>query len=85
MNISIVDNINSEMKRFRMSQETLCAQLGIGRKTFYEWKKKVDIPATKLLACAKIFNCTLDYLVRDVQIRDFTEPQTAWRKEEQDE
>ncbi len=77
MNISIVDNVNSEMKRFGMSQETLCAQLGIGRKTFYEWKKKGDIPATKLLACAKIFNCTLDYLVRDVQIRDFADPQTA--------
>ena len=77
MNISIVDNVNSEMKRFGMSQKTLCTQLGIGRKTFYEWKKKGDIPATKILACAKIFNCTLDYLARDVQIGESTETKSA--------
>lgn len=76
MNISIVDNINGEMKRHGMSQETLCKHLGVERKTFYEWKKKGDIPASKLLKCANLFNCTLDYLARDVNVTTVKSPET---------
>jgi len=77
MNISVVDNVNSEMKRFGMSQEDLCEKLQIGRKTFYAWKKKGDMPVSKLLECARIFNCTLDYFARDVKIGESIETKSA--------
>lgn len=65
---TIMQNIESERVRNFMTQEQLCNQLGINRVTYYKWRKKDDIPTRTLLACAKIFNCSADYLTRDVDV-----------------
>lgn len=66
--ITIIDNINGEIRRNGMSKEAFCKKLGVERRLYTSWQKKGEIPATKLLKSAKILNCSLDYLTRDVVI-----------------
>lgn len=62
------NNINVERARFKMSVEELCGKIGIARKTYYNWQDNGDIPSTKLIAMADLFNCSTDYLLgRDQQ------------------
>lgn len=63
---TILDNINGEIRRYGMSKEQFCKLIGIDRSTYTGWQAKGEIPATKLLKCASLFNCSLDYLVRNV-------------------
>lgn len=66
--ITIVDNISGELDRLGMTKEELSNIIGIDRKTFSAWKKKGELPGTMLLKCAKALNCSVDYLVRDVDV-----------------
>lgn len=64
--LTILDNINGEIRRYGMSKEQFCKLIGIDRSTYTGWQTKGEIPATKLMKCASLFNCSLDYLVRNV-------------------
>ena len=66
--VTILDNINGEIRRRGMTQDDLCGLLDIDRKTYSNWKSRGEMPETKLLKCAIIFNCSVDYLVRDVDV-----------------
>ncbi len=66
--ITLIDNINGEIRRQGMSKEEFCSLLGIERRTYTSWQAKGELPSTKLLKCAKLLNCSLNYLARDVSV-----------------
>lgn len=57
------NNLNAEMARNNMTVEDLAKRIGITKKTYYNWVHGNKIPSTKLIEIAKLFNCSLDYLV----------------------
>lgn len=56
-------NIDAERARHGMSVDELSQQLGISRKTLYNWITDGKIPANALVQMADIFNCSVDYLL----------------------
>lgn len=57
-------NIKAEMARNNMTNKTMAAELGVSDKTVSNWKSgKTDIPSEKLIAMARLFGVTTDYLL----------------------
>ena len=57
-------NINAEMARNNLTNKTLAEKLGVSEKTVSNWRcGNTEIPVTKLLAMAHVFNVTTDYLL----------------------
>ena len=56
-------NIDAERARKGISNDTLAAELGVSRKTLYNWMDKGNIPTSALIQMADTFNCTIDYLL----------------------
>lgn len=56
-------NIDAERARKGISNDTLAAQLGVSRKTLYNWMDKGNIPTSALIQMADTFNCSIDYLL----------------------
>lgn len=56
-------NIDAERARKKMSVEDLAHELGIARKTYYNWIKKGKIPQKHLETMAEIFDVSTDYLL----------------------
>lgn len=57
------NNLNAEMARNNMTVEDLVQRIGVTRKTYYNWVHSNKIPSTKLIEIAKLFGCSIDYLV----------------------
>ena len=57
------NNINAERARRNMTVEDLAKKIGISVRTFYTWQGSGNIPATKLIAMAELFDCSIDYLL----------------------
>lgn len=60
---TVFKNIRAECARNGMSIEELSRNLGIERKTFYNWESKKDLPTRYLVQMANIFNVTTDCLL----------------------
>lgn len=60
---TVFKNIRAECARNGMSIEELSRNLGIERKTFYNWESKKDLPTRYLVRMANIFNVTIDSLL----------------------
>ena len=60
---TVFNNIRAECARRKWSLEELSNKLGIERKTFYNWEKKQDFPASVLVQMAELFNITTDELL----------------------
>lgn len=56
-------NIEAERARRGMSADALAQELGVSRKTLYNWISNGSIPATALIHMADIFQCSVDYLL----------------------
>ncbi len=56
-------NIEAERARNGLTVEGLTSALGVTRKTFYNWINSGNIPQTKLVAMADLFNVSTDYLL----------------------
>lgn len=56
-------NIAAERAKRGMSLETLASEIGVTRKTVYNWERKGDIPQKALEKMAAIFCCSIDYLL----------------------
>lgn len=56
-------NIAAERAKRGMSLETLAAEIGVTRKTVYNWERKGDIPQAALEKMSEIFCCSVDYLL----------------------
>ena len=63
-------NIAAERAKRKMSQEAMAAQLGVTRKTIYNWESTGVIPHKKLEQMAKLFNCSIDYLMETEETVD---------------
>lgn len=64
--ITVLDNINGEIHKQGISKDDFCSLLGVGMTTYTNWQLKGKLPSIKLLKCAKILNCSVDYLMRNV-------------------
>lgn len=60
---TVFNNIRAECARKRWTIEELADKLGIERKTFYNWEKKQDFPASILVRMANLFGITTDELL----------------------
>lgn len=56
-------NIAAERAKRRMSLDSLATQLGVTRKTLYNWENSGFIPQKSLEKMAELFNCSTDYLM----------------------
>lgn len=57
-------NIEAERARAGMTKEGLAAALGVSPSTVKNWQRsKTEIPASKIVAMATLFNVTTDYLL----------------------
>lgn len=66
MNRTVNDNIEAERVRNHMSVNDLCDALEIDRSTYWNWRKKGDVPCSAIVKCMEIFKVSADYLLRDV-------------------
>lgn len=56
-------NIAAERAKRRMSVDALAENLGVTRKTIYNWESAGKIPQAALEKMADLFECTIDYLL----------------------
>lgn len=58
-------NIAAERAKRRMSVDALAENLGVTRKTIYNWESAGKIPQVALEKMADLFGCTIDYLLEE--------------------
>lgn len=56
-------NIDAERARRGLSADELAKELGVGRKTLYNWTMRGNIPSSALIRMADLFQCSIDYLL----------------------
>lgn len=56
-------NIDAERARRGISNDKLAEDLGVSRKTLYNWLAKGNIPLSALTHMADMFECSIDYLL----------------------
>lgn len=57
-------NINAERARMGLTVENPAGILGVTRKTIYNWMDAGNIPQGRLQQMAKLFGCSVDYLLK---------------------
>ena len=60
---NVFKNIRAECARNSISIEELSNQLGIERRTFYNWEAKKDFPVSYLVKMALILRVRVDVLL----------------------
>ena len=57
-------SISAEMARNNFTNRSLAERIGVSEKTVSNWRcGKTEIPVSKLLAMARLFGVTTDYLL----------------------
>lgn len=56
-------NIAAERAKRRMSLDEMAKELGVSRKTIYNWEQAGNIPQSALEKMSEIFECSIDYLL----------------------
>lgn len=56
-------NIRAEIARRGWTIEQFCGELGIVKRTFYDWESKKDFPVRYALAIADMFGVSLEYVL----------------------
>lgn len=56
-------NIAAERAKRKMSLEAMAAELGVTRKTVYNWETAGNIPQSALEKMSSMFGCSIDYLL----------------------
>lgn len=60
----MLNNIEAERVRYRLTKEELAKKLNVSVKTYYNWiNEETDAPITKLVTMAKLFGTKVDYLI----------------------
>lgn len=57
------ENIEAERGRKQMTKEGISRHLGITSRTYWNYVEGKPIPSDKLIAMARLFNCSTDYLL----------------------
>jgi DNA-binding XRE family transcriptional regulator len=55
-------NIEAERARHGMSMDALAKEIGVTRKSIYNWINKGNIPQAALEKMAAVFDCSVEYL-----------------------
>lgn len=56
-------NIEAERARLGINKKTLASELGVSRKTLYNWVSSGNIPMAALKQMSDLFGCSVDYLL----------------------
>ena len=56
-------NIAAERAKREMSLEEMADELGVSRKTIYNWEQSGNIPQSALEKMSEMFSCSIDYLL----------------------
>ena len=56
-------NMRAEITRKGWTIEQFCAELGIVKRTFYDWEAKKDFPVKYLLTMAQMFGVSMEYVL----------------------
>ncbi len=56
-------NIDAERARRGLTYDELAQELGVCRKTLYNWVHVGNIPAGSVQKLTRVFNCSADYLL----------------------
>ena len=56
-------NVAAERAKRKMSVDAMAKELGVTRKTIYNWETNGCIPQRALEKMAELFNCSIDYLL----------------------
>lgn len=56
-------NINAEMARKGLTRSALAEQLGVNRRTVYNWLSEGKIPMDAAIKLSEFFGCSIDYLL----------------------
>lgn len=60
----MLNSIEAERVRKRLSQEELARYMGISLKTYHNWiKEETDVPSSALIKFSKFFDTDIDYLL----------------------
>ena len=79
--MTLGEKITKQRKELNYTQEQLADILGVSRQSISKWESDITYPETdKLIELGKLFDCSMDYLLKDdvteksgVQMSDFTE------------
>lgn len=62
--IVVLHIIEAERIKYQMSRDDFANVLGVSKRTVSNWQSgATEIPLSKLLAIAKMWNCSIDYLL----------------------
>lgn len=65
----MLNSIEAERVRNRLTKEELSKKLGISVKTYYNWiNEETDVPSTALLRMAQMFGTDIDYLLEGAEV-----------------
>lgn len=60
----MLNSIEAERARNRLTKEELSRKLGISVKTYYNWiNQETDVPSSALISMSKMFGKSVDYLL----------------------
>lgn len=69
--MTIGDKLSKLRKENNYTQEQLADALGVSRQAISKWESNIAYPETsKLIRISELFNCSLDYLLKDSQDSD---------------
>lgn len=64
----MLNNIEAERVRYRLTKEELAKKLNVSVKTYYNWiNEETDAPMSKLAIMAKMFGTKIDYLIEGAE------------------
>lgn len=83
--MTLGDKLSKLRKENNYTQEQLADLLGVSRQTVSKWENNIVYPETdKLIRISELFNCSLDYLLKDAEETDcknqITEESIFFRK-----
>lgn len=83
--MTLGDKLSKLRKENNYTQEQLTDVLGVSRQAVRKWESNITYPETnKLIRMSELFNCSLDYLLKDTEETDsknqFNEQSLFFRK-----
>ena len=69
--MTLGDKLSKLRKENNYTQEQLADILGVSRQAISKWESNITYPETdKLIRMSELFNCSLDYLLKDAEETD---------------
>lgn len=64
----MLNSIEAERVRHRITKEDLAKSLGISTRTYYNWiNEDTDVPSSALIKMSKMFQVGIDYLLEGAE------------------